>query len=33
MYVHRGMGTSGPPSRFGARPEIAVLVLRRAQEF
>lgn len=30
LYVHRGMGTSGPPSRFGARPEIAVIVLRKA---
>ena len=30
LYVHRGLGTSGPPTRFATRPEVAVLVLRRA---
>lgn len=30
MYVHPGMGTTGPPIRFGVAPEIAVLRLRRA---
>lgn len=33
LYVHRGLGTSGPPSRFGVRPEIAVIVLREAHDF
>ncbi len=28
VYVHLGNGTSGPPTRVGAPPEIAVLVLR-----
>jgi predicted MPP superfamily phosphohydrolase len=27
MYVHPGMGTTGPPIRFGVAPEIAVLRL------
>jgi hypothetical protein len=30
LYVHAGLGTTGPPLRFGAAPEIAVLVLRAA---
>lgn len=28
LYVHRGVGTSGPPTRIGVAPEIAVFVLR-----
>jgi predicted MPP superfamily phosphohydrolase len=28
LFVHAGLGTSGPPARFGARPEVALLVLR-----
>jgi predicted MPP superfamily phosphohydrolase len=28
LYVHAGLGTSGPPARFGTRPEIALLILR-----
>jgi predicted MPP superfamily phosphohydrolase len=30
LYVSRGLGTTGPPVRLGARPEIAVIELRRA---
>lgn len=30
LYVHLGNGTSGPPARIGAAPEIAVLTLKRA---
>jgi predicted MPP superfamily phosphohydrolase len=30
MYVHPGIGTTGPPIRFGVAPEIAVLRLVRA---
>ena len=30
LFVHRGNGTSGPPARFGAAPEIAVIVLTGA---
>jgi predicted MPP superfamily phosphohydrolase len=30
LFVNRGLGTTGPPVRIGARPEIAVLELRRA---
>jgi len=30
LYVHAGLGTSGPPMRLGVAPEIAVFVLRRA---
>ena len=30
LYVNRGLGTVGPPIRFGVRPEITVLTLRRA---
>jgi predicted MPP superfamily phosphohydrolase len=29
VYVNRGIGTTGPPIRFGARPEIALLELTR----
>jgi uncharacterized protein len=27
LYVNRGLGTTGPPVRLGARPEIALLTL------
>lgn len=30
LYVHAGLGTTGPPMRLGAAPEIAILVLRAA---
>ena len=30
LYVHGGLGTTGPPIRLGVPPEIAVLTLRRA---
>jgi predicted MPP superfamily phosphohydrolase len=30
LYVHAGLGTTGPPMRLGVPPEIAVFVLRRA---
>jgi hypothetical protein len=30
LYVNRGAGTTGPPVRLGAPPELAVLTLRRA---
>lgn len=30
LYVNAGLGTTGPPVRLGAAPEITVLVLRRA---
>ncbi|HVY45695.1 MAG TPA: metallophosphoesterase [Minicystis sp.] len=30
LYVHPGLGTTGPPIRLGAAPEITVFVLRRA---
>jgi uncharacterized protein len=30
LYVSRGLGTTGPPVRLGARPEIAILELHRA---
>ena len=30
LYVNRGLGTVGPPIRFGVRPEITVLTLKRA---
>ncbi len=29
LYVHPGLGTTGPPIRLGVAPEITVLVLRR----
>ncbi len=28
LYVHPGLGTTGPPYRLGAAPEVTVLVLR-----
>jgi predicted MPP superfamily phosphohydrolase len=28
LYVHPGLGTTGPPMRLGAAPEVTVLVLR-----
>lgn len=28
LYVHAGLGTTGPPARFGAAPELVVLTLR-----
>jgi predicted MPP superfamily phosphohydrolase len=31
LYVHPGLGTTGPPVRLGAPPEITVLRLRRAE--
>ena len=30
LYVSRGVGTTGPPVRLGAPPELAVITLRRA---
>lgn len=30
LYVNRGLGTVGAPIRFGAPPEITLLILRRA---
>ena len=30
LYVNPGLGTTGPPIRVGAAPEITVLVLRSA---
>jgi predicted MPP superfamily phosphohydrolase len=30
LYVSRGAGTTGPPVRLGAPPELAVITLRRA---
>ncbi len=30
LYVHAGLGTTGPPMRLGVPPEVAVLVLRAA---
>ncbi len=30
LYVHPGLGTTGPPARLGTWPEITVMVLRRA---
>jgi hypothetical protein len=30
LYVNRGAGTTGPPVRLGAPPELAVITLRRA---
>ena len=32
LFVHQGVGVSGPPARFGAAPEIALLTLTRARE-
>lgn len=31
LYVHPGLGTTGPPVRLGSPPEITVLRLRRAE--
>jgi hypothetical protein len=31
LYVHPGLGTTGPPVRLGAAPEITVLLLRCAE--
>ena len=28
LYVHSGLGTTGPPMRLGVPPEVAILVLR-----
>jgi predicted MPP superfamily phosphohydrolase len=28
LYVHPGLGTTGPPMRLGVAPEVAILVLR-----
>lgn len=30
LYVNPGLGTTGPPVRFGSPPEITVFILRRA---
>ncbi len=30
LYVHPGLGTTGPPIRIGAAPEVTVLILRSA---
>jgi len=30
LYVHPGLGTTGPPMRLGAAPEVTILVLRSA---
>lgn len=32
LFVHAGLGTSGPPTRIGVAPEIGVLVLRCAPQ-
>jgi predicted MPP superfamily phosphohydrolase len=29
LYVHPGLGTTGPPIRLGVAPEVTILVLRR----
>lgn len=31
LYVNRGLGTTGPPARIGAAPELSVFVLRTAR--
>jgi hypothetical protein len=28
LYVHPGLGTTGPPIRIGAAPEVTLLILR-----
>jgi predicted MPP superfamily phosphohydrolase len=28
LYVHPGLGTTGPPMRLGVAPEVTILVLR-----
>jgi uncharacterized protein len=30
LYVHAGLGTTGPPIRIGAPPEVVIVTLRRA---
>lgn len=30
LYVHPGLGTTGPPMRLGVAPEVTILVLQRA---
>ena len=30
LYVHPGLGTTGPPIRVGVAPEVAILTLRAA---
>ena len=30
LYINRGIGTIGPPLRFGIRPEITLLTLRKS---
>ncbi|WP_224249864.1 metallophosphoesterase [Hyalangium gracile] len=30
LYVNRSVGTTGPPARLGAPPELKVITLRRA---
>jgi predicted MPP superfamily phosphohydrolase len=30
LYVHPGLGTTGPPLRLGVAPEVTILVLRKA---
>jgi predicted MPP superfamily phosphohydrolase len=30
LYVHPGLGTTGPPIRLGVAPEVTILVLRAA---
>jgi predicted MPP superfamily phosphohydrolase len=30
LYVHPGLGTTGPPIRLGVAPEVAILTLRTA---
>ena len=32
LYVHPGLGTTGPPMRLGAAPEVTILVLRAASD-
>lgn len=31
MYVHPGLGTTGPPMRLGVAPEVSILVLARGR--
>ncbi|HEU4405481.1 MAG TPA: metallophosphoesterase [Polyangiaceae bacterium] len=31
LYVHAGLGITGPPVRLGAAPEVVILTLRRAR--
>lgn len=32
LYVHAGLGTTGPPARLGAAPEVVVFTLHRSPE-